>query len=169
MITHLLPHQVFVFGSNEDGFHGAGAAGFAFRGQSRNNWRHDEIMLKAIKAPKGSPDRIGRWAVYGEARGLQIGKEGKSYAIVTIVKPGYRCSYPKERIREEIKDLFIFARDKRQDLEFLYTEIGSGLAGWESYEMYELLSQASAEIKIPKNIIFPETIYGETIPKNWFI
>jgi hypothetical protein len=37
LITSLNSNEVFVFGSNEDGFHGAGAAGFAFRYDTKCN------------------------------------------------------------------------------------------------------------------------------------
>jgi len=38
-ITTLASNEVFVFDSNESGFHGAGAAGFAFSGTCANDWR----------------------------------------------------------------------------------------------------------------------------------
>jgi hypothetical protein len=39
MFTSLKPNEVFVFGSNSTGFHGA--AGLACWGDSRNTWRND--------------------------------------------------------------------------------------------------------------------------------
>ena len=87
-ITTLAPHQVFVYGSNSTGFSGAGAAGLAVRGTSANTWRTDEWFLKAMRAPVGSPDRIGKWAVFGVARGWSQGREGMGYAIETIRHPG---------------------------------------------------------------------------------
>jgi hypothetical protein len=38
--------EVLVFGSNRSGFHGAGSAGLAFRGDSRNTWRSDPFFLR---------------------------------------------------------------------------------------------------------------------------
>lgn len=170
MITKLLPHQVFVFGSNGNGFHGAGAAGFAFRGQTRNNWRDDQFMLKAMSAPKGSPDRIGKWAVYGEARGFQVGTEGKSYAIVTVVRPGDKRSYSLDKIKDEIIGLFDFATNKKPELEFLYTEIGAALAGWSNEQMFEQLKKAVAEFgKLPTNVILPNPLYGVLNLKEMFL
>jgi hypothetical protein len=41
-VASLEADEVFVFGSNRDGFHGAGSAGLACRGDASNSWRSDE-------------------------------------------------------------------------------------------------------------------------------
>ena len=158
-ISTLKPHQVFVFGSNSTGFHGAGAAGYACRGTSANTWRSDPWFEKARKSPIGSPDRVGKWAVYGVARGLQQGLESKSYAIVTIVQPGLKRSVPLEEIEAQISTLLELAH-RRADLEFLMTPIGANLAGYTAAEMADTLQRALLKQPAPKNIIIPEDLYN---------
>lgn len=158
MVTSLKDNEVFVFGSNSTGFHGAGAAGLACRGDSRNTWRTDTWFLKAMKAPVSSPDRIGKWAVYGVARGFQIGKEGKSYAIQTIVKPGLKRSTPLEEIKEQLLAMFEYAKST-PELDFLMTPVGAGLAGYTNKEMKALWDEIKD--KAPSNIIAPKDLYEE--------
>ena len=86
--TTLAPNEIFVFGSNRDGFHGAGGAGLACRGDAANTWRRDDWFKRAMVAPPGDPARVGRWAVFGVARGFQVGRSGRSYAVQTIERPG---------------------------------------------------------------------------------
>lgn len=88
IITHLEPNEVFVFGSNAQGFHGAGSSGQAFRGDRANTWRTDEFFLAAMRSKPGSPERVGNWAIFGVAYGLQVGRNGMSYAVKTIERPG---------------------------------------------------------------------------------
>ncbi len=159
-ITSLLVNQVFIFGSNASGFHGAGAAGYACRGDSRNNWRDDVWFCNALKSPIGSPDRIGKWAIVGQARGLQTGKEGKSYAIITIAKPGFKRSTPVANITADIVEMFSIA-EERSDLQFLFTEIGSALAGYTADQMARTLECAIEEYGYtPDNVIYPQYLYG---------
>ncbi len=148
-------NQIFVFGSNATGFHGAGAAGYACRGDHRNNWRKDEWFLSAMKAPVGSPERIGKWAVFGIARGAQRGKEGLSWAIQTIIKPGQKRSLPLEDIDAQIHELVHFATNS-PDTEFLVTPIGEGYAGYTRDEMDSLWEQ----YLIPPNITFIGRDFG---------
>ena len=73
LITELKSNEVFIFGSNKNGFHGAGSAGYAQRGDSKNNWRTDDIFLQALtelnKKNKNHPYNkeklIGKWSVLG--------------------------------------------------------------------------------------------------------
>lgn len=162
-LEYISQNQVFVFGSNLDGFHGAGAAGLACRGDARNNWREDQWFLKAMKSPVGSPNRIGWWAVYGIARGFQIGKIGKSYAIPTVTKPGKKRSISILDIGNSLRDLYNFA-ENRSDLEFLITKIGLGLAGYSLQEMQDLFKNTQEMFVAPDNIIFPREyeFRGET-------
>lgn len=162
MITSLKFNQVFVFGSNTSGFHGAGSAGLACRGDARNTWRDDPWFQKAMNSPIGSLDRIGKWAVFGEAHGFQIGREGMSYAICTIVRPGSKRSYPLSKIAEHILELFSFA-SAHPEYEFLYTAVGAGLAGYTNDEMALTLQEAINVQAPPPNITFPENLYN----KNW--
>jgi hypothetical protein len=158
-INSLKPNQVFVFGSNATGFHGAGSAGMAFRGEPRNGWREDTAFLRAMKAPVGSPDRIGNWAVFGVVRGFQEGKNGKSYAIQTIVKPGLKRSTPLSQIKSQFVELFNFARQNK-DLEFLMTPVGAGLAGYSNEEVGAVWEEAIREHgPVPSNIVVPADLY----------
>ena len=150
-ISSLQENQVFVFGSNASGFHGAGAAGSAFRGTPANTWRQDQKFLKAMKSPVGSDDRIGLWAVYGVARGLQHGHEGSSYAICTIERPGKRRSIPLNDIASQWRSFCEFARS-RPDLEFIVAPFGVGYAGYTVPEIRQLIHQ----IDVPSNVDLPK-------------
>lgn len=147
----MLDHQVFVFGSNSTGFHGAGAAGLACRGDAKNTWRTDKWFLAAMKSPPNSKLRIGKWAVYGQPRGFQRGKEGRSYAIQTIVKPGLKRSTSLEEIRNQLINLCSFAR-VYSSLEFLISAIGEGYAGYTKEEMDSVWNS----LDIPPNFTFLE-------------
>lgn len=164
LITSLGPNEVFIFGSNRDGFHGAGAAGYAMRGTAANTWRTDEAFLRAMRAPVGHPDRIGRWAVYGIGRGWQQGREGMSYAIQTIERPGMKRSTPLADIEDQIVDLFRFAVEHWR-WRFLMTPIGAGLSGWSAAEMNDTLARAAArwETSPPANVIIPPDLYGPSL------
>lgn len=151
-ISTLKDNEVFVFGSNADGFHGAGSAGMAFRGEGANTWRSDTFFTDALNSPKGSPKRIGNWAILGQARGFQEGKNGKSYAIETIKRPGLKRSTSLDEILSQLKELSSFAR-AHPELKFLVTKIGSFLAG---YSVEEIRSVFVQVIDFPDNVILPK-------------
>ena len=155
-IIELKQHQVFVFGSNKSGFHGAGAAGFALRGESRNNWRQDKWFLKAMKSERKSFDRIGKWAVYGIGRGFQKGKYGNSYAIQTIERPGMKRSTSLEVIYCQLQKLVRFAKINNE-LEFLVVgKLGANLSGWSLSKMKEVFKKLYVINILPDNIILPK-------------
>ncbi|HEU0298854.1 MAG TPA: hypothetical protein VFR37_05350 [Longimicrobium sp.] len=133
-ITTLEPDEVFVFGSNRDGFHGAGGAGLACRGNAGPDWRSDAQFCAMKDAPVGDPARVGRWAVYGVGRGHQVGLEGQSYAIQTIEWPGRRCSTSRRAIYHQLAELVAFAR-ANPHLRFIVTNLGEGLSGYKWAEM----------------------------------
>ena len=89
MIRQLGENEIFVFGSNANGYHRGGAAAFAMR-------------------------EFG--AVWGQGEGLQ----GKSYAIPTMEG--------LDQLREAVNRFTAFA-DQHQELRFLVTMIGCGIAG----------------------------------------
>lgn len=151
IITELLPNQVFVFGSNAEGFHGAGSAGFACRGTALNTWRKDQWFLDAMKSAVGSPKRVGKWAVYGVACGLQKGREGLSYGIKTIQRPGAKKSTPLSEIRKQVAELYEFAKANPQ-YEFLVTRLGEGYSGYTQEEMLDDVWMPLAQQK-PDNVI----------------
>jgi hypothetical protein len=143
---------VFCFGSNGGGFHGAGAAGVAMRGTSRNSWRQDKPFLRALKTPLGSPERIGRWAVLGVGRGFQEGHYGLSYAIETVTHPGRRKSVPLSRILKQLKELGQFARE-HEELKFLVVISGGGYNGWTIEEMKTVYRKWCKEDPPPDNVL----------------
>lgn len=158
LITKLAPHEVFIFGTNRNGFHGAGAAGYAMRGTAANTWRTDKVFLNAMRVPVGHPDRVGKWAVYGVAHGLQHGWEGKSYGIVTIERPGALRSVTLDEIKEQFVELFSFA-EQHPGWSFLMTEVGAAMAGYTKAEMLETWREAKATYPTPSNVIEQSKLY----------
>lgn len=69
-INHLEANEIFVFGSNAEGFHGAGSAGMACRGEGKNTWRDDEWFREALKTPLDSSERIGALGGFRMCAGL---------------------------------------------------------------------------------------------------
>ena len=131
VVNSLAPKQVFVFGSNATGFHGAGSAGLACRGDHRNNWRTDQWFLDAMACRN---DRIGHWAMFGVARGIQSGRCGSSYAIQTVVKPGMKRSISRREIYAQLIELWQWLA-ANPDWEAIITPIGEGYAGYDAAEM----------------------------------
>ena len=156
-ITSLDENEVFIFSSNHSGFHGAGSAGMACRGDSRNTWRGDAWFLKAMQSSEKSPDRIGKWAVYGVAHGFQQGKEGKSYAIQTVTRPGVKRSTPLDDIESQLVSLWDFIKDHK-DWNFIIPPIGEGYAGYTAEEMKEVFNKAIAKHGDLENIEFVRTL-----------
>jgi hypothetical protein len=154
----LQPNQIYIFGSNAGGFHGAGSAGLAMRGNSANTWRTDPVFLQAKNSPPNSPHRIGKWAVFGIARGFQTGHCGMSYAIETIQRPGLKRSTPLHEIEKQFLTLFQFAEENPQ-WEFLMTNVGATLAGYSKQEMLECWNRATTKTPIPTNITIPKNLY----------
>lgn len=153
LITRLEPTDVFVFGSNASGFHGAGSAGQACRGDSANTWRSDAWFLKAMRSPVGSPDRIGLWAVYGVARGFQRGRSGMSYAVQTIERPGQKRSTSRRDIYYQLVELWAFAR-ANPSLRLLITPLGQGYSGYTPAEMAQVWDYLIDQHGLPDNCTF---------------
>lgn len=158
-ITELKPNQVFVFGTNESGFHGAGAAGLACRGDARNNWREDAWFRQAMRSPVDSDARIGKWAVYGVASGYMAGREGCSYGIITVTKPGARRSKTRREIYAQLVELWEFIWINPH-LEFLITPLGEGYAGYTAEEMQVVWDHLQTVHGRPANIkwLRPENV-----------
>lgn len=76
-------------------------------------------------------------AIYGQAEGLQ----GQSYAIDTM--DGF------EVMNEQVGRFIEFARE-HQELKFLVTEIGCGIAGYTPEEVAPLFKD------VPENVVLPE-------------
>ena len=132
--------KIFVFGSNTAGIHGAGAA-------------KDAV--------------VNHGAIYGQGTGPQ----GDSYAIATrTVAPdpnGRRSPRIISLSLEDVKkhvDSFIRYAQRRPELEFQVTQIGTGHAGFTADQMAPLFRCA------PINCLFDETwktILGDVQRRYW--
>lgn len=144
-ITKLLDNQVFVFGSNFDGFHGAGSAGYASFNVSGNHWREFEYDKK----PYGWQ---GKWNIKGISEGFQQGEIGKSYAIPTVVRAGMKCSRTPAQIILSIKKFYGFAQTNPQ-FDFLVAQ--ENKIGLNGYTPEQMASMWKSMI-IPDNVYFNE-------------
>lgn len=156
-VKSLKPNEVFVFGSNKSGFHGAGAAGFASFGRRGNVWREEGYGDK----PDGWK---GKWNVKGVAEGLQEGIQGRSYAIPTVTRAGMKRSLGPAVIIEAIRRMYEAAREHP---EWRFLMAGSEgpsqpLNGYSHGEMSQMYVKAGP---IPENVIFSASytrlIFGE--------
>jgi len=161
MITTLAPNEVFVFGSNMSGFHGAGSAGFAMRGDARNTWRQDRAFCDIAYGRRD--DRRGRWAVFGMGRGFQVGTHGRSYAIPTVERPGFQGCVDEDFITGELCRLVCFAQE-HPDLRFLVVKLGANRSeGGFSYLGLDAMRRCFDSVRwifqrdggIPPNIVLP--------------
>jgi len=143
LITSLKPNEIFVFGSNPEGIHGAGSAKAAI----------------AFGAKYG----IGRGLVNNTyalvTKNLNSGYTEKSTGI-TYKKSGYRSVSP-EQIRKNIDELYECAirnPDKDFLITYKYETWPNGLPkkslnGYTSQEILEMFARDF----IPENIIFHES------------
>lgn len=169
MITELKDNQVFCFGANFSGFHGAGSAGYAFRGTTQNTWRQDSFFLEALRElnKKNSGEKynkeklIGKWAVLGKCGAMQ-GKEGKSYGIVTTEKAGLQGFVDDAFLMHELVKFTRFALT-RPKLQFLVVPIGlkrpHGYSWWSAEQMLELWRDVFVELGLTtslKNVKLPD-------------
>ena len=133
-LATLKANEVFVFGSNATGFHGAGAAGWAYTGKTGNQYRAGNPLLQAPKGTKGF------WAVLGQGYGYQEGASGRSYAICTIERPGAKRSVSLQAIKAQVLALYGFAA-AHPELTFLVPQ--SGTPGKPSLNGYTFEENAS--------------------------
>ncbi len=129
MIQHLGEKEIFVFGSNTEGRHGAGAALHA---------------------------RTNFGAIYGQALGLQ-GKSYA--IITKDLTQTYQPSIEERYIIAQIQYLYYFASTgKYQDYLFYiaYSGTRKNLNGYTNLQMARMFVEASKLFnnKIPENIIF---------------
>ncbi len=145
-IAVLEDNQVFVFGSNLQGFSGAGSAGYASFNEAGNVWRKYEYQKK----PNGWK---GKWNVKGVAEGFQEGEIGKSYAIPTVTRCGLKRSIPLSKIKESIRKFYQFAAGHEGLKFYVAQENKMGLNGYSPAEMAEAYKTAGP---IPNNVYFEE-------------
>lgn len=129
------PGRVFVFGSNTEGIHGAGAASAAYKLYG---------------------------AVWGKGEGLYPNDETPtSYGIPTcsgarkIIQP-----LPFDKVQEYI-ETFIELAWSRPDLKFFVTRIGCGLAGFTDYDIAPLFEFAPPNCELPPGWQDFEKNYGK--------
>jgi hypothetical protein len=155
LVDKLEPNQVFVFGSNPQGFHGGGAAGYASFGVYGNHWRE----LNYDNKPNGWK---GKWNVKGVGEGFQEGTEGKSYALPTVKFAGGKQSLTMDQIIANNKKMYTFASN-HPELEFL---VAGSSAGGKSplcgYSHEQLAYMYGAAGPIPENVVF-STSYSQMI------
>ena len=155
LITHLEKDEVFVWGANNFGFHGGGAAGFATFNKPGNIWREEKYDLWDWGTK-------GCWSVKGCASGLQIGALGKGYAIPTIVKPGAKKSIPLPTIAQNIKSFYAFALSQPNLKFYVARDAKTGLNGWEADDMV----WAHSQMIIPDNVYFYRPFYDLMVKSN---
>lgn len=95
-------------------------------------------------AAKEAVERYG--AIYGQAVGLQ----GNSYAIPTKATPYY--SLPLATIRKFVNEFIEFAH-KNNNLMFVVTPIGCGLAGFKPEQIAPMFKNAPANVQLPQEFI----------------
>jgi len=148
-ITKLEKDEVFVFGSNKnDGFHGAGSAGFASFNRMGNHWREEGYAMK-------EHGWKGCWNVKGCGEGFQKGSIGRSYALPTVTKAGAKRSRTPEEICISVRTLYAFALSQPQLKFYVAQDVKNQLNGYSADEMAQIFSC----IKIPNNIYFYRPFY----------
>ena len=140
----LAEDEVFVYGSNADGFSGAGAAGYATFGEFGNVWREYGYQ----SWPKGTK---GKWNVKGVSEGPMLGTEGKSYAIPTVTRAGAKRSIPLSEIKKSIEKFYEFAKSRPHLKFFVAQGVEGNLNGYSAQEMASIYSG-----EIPENVYFDE-------------
>lgn len=155
MIKDLKPSEIFVFGSNKFGFHGAGSAGYAFRGISDNTWRDDPFFINATRVYNQNRVSIkGKWAEFGKT-GLMFGNQGKSYGIITTEKPGYQGIVTTNYLEKEISKLIECCK-KHPYWIFLCVDFGVKRPKGYSWWSIDELKQIWSIFEIPSNLIPPK-------------
>lgn len=156
-IEKLEDNEVFVFGSNKQGFHGAGSAGYASFGEKGNVWRKYEYDKK----PNGWK---GKWNVKGIGEGFQEGLEGKSYALPTVIKAGAKASLTLDQIKENVSKLYSFAYQNSQYK--FYIALRDDARHLNGYQFEDLIWCYHFHKFIPSNIIFHWSVYKEIYGAN---
>lgn len=127
-------HEVFVFGANKQGIHGAGAAHFAYQ-------------------------KCGaKWGVgYGPSNVTSYPLDGShpngSFAIPTCETPGNPL--PLEEIKNYV-DQFLAYAENLPDVPFFLTRIGCGFAGYTDQDIAPMFLSASSNVRKPPEFLAVE-------------
>lgn len=157
-VTTLAENQIFVFGANDRGIHGAGTAGLAMWGRNSDGTptqRGEQWILE-----KTQPGDQGMWAVIGEHSKISKGVLGHSYGLVTVEgKLGGKSEKSRisvDNLRANIAKLYETAM-AHPDRQFLvaYTNNADGRKNLNGYSPLELATIFDS-IPIPENVIFEE-------------
>lgn len=131
MIEKLEPNQIFVFGSNTEGRHGAGAALWA---------------------------RVNAGAVYNQPYGFH---GTACYSIVTKdLTMNVHPSVSEEHIVNQIKWLYAIARTMPyKEFIIAYSGMRPNLNGYTNMQMAKMFHDAADSSEIPDNIIFEKKFW----------
>ncbi|MEY3920475.1 MAG: hypothetical protein RL634_236 [Bacteroidota bacterium] len=144
-LDSLKQKDIFVFQTNENGFHGAGSAGWAFNGKA-SGWQNN----KKFQTQWNSGERVrGLFAILRQSSGLMAGTDGIGYGIVTCVTAAQPKSVPMSDIEAQLKELRSYTI-RKPFLNFILASIGTGHAGYSQNEMWEMYISAT-EGRIPEN------------------
>lgn len=181
LITSLKPNEVFVFGSNFSAFHGAGAAGYAQRGDSKNTWRTDKTFQEALveynkrnkNLPYNKEKMIGKWSILG-SNGFMEGREGKSYGVITTEKPAVQGIVNDFFLTEQLVKFLTFAIEN-PNYNFICADFGlnranGGYSWWTPEELgiiwfaaFQIVGESLNWTKsvTPNNVKFPSYLNFE--------
>ena len=132
----LKSNDVFVFQSNSNGFHGSGSAGWAYRGSAKD-WRIDEQFIEDWNS--GIPCQ-GKWNILRCPYGLQQGKDGTSWGIITTTWADQPISIPLDKIAVQLMELAKYSIENPTN-NFLFAKIGTGHAGHITTDINEIFLQ----------------------------
>ena len=118
-------NEIFVFGSNLAGIHGAGAALYA-------KLHHGAPYIKNVTA---------EWGVKGKNG---VGLQGSAYAIPT--KDEWIKTLPIERIEPFVKEFIEFAK-ANNEMNFNVVRVGCGLAGYKEIQIAPLFEGSPSNVK----------------------
>ncbi len=155
LIKELKDNEVFVFGSNPEGIHGAGGAKAAL----------------SFGAKYGMGRGLSGKTYALVTKNLHAGFQEKSTGII-YNKEGY-CSVTKDQIKQNIEELYECAKqnpDNKFLITFQYDTFPNGtpkksLNGYSSQEMFEMFYRED----IPTNIIFHESYEKHFSLKNQLV
>lgn len=140
-IQTLKDNGVFVFGSNPQGWHGAGTA---------------KIALDNFGAVKGNGRGIQGQSYALVTKNLKAGWKEKSTGIV-YEKEGFQ-SVSAKQIVDNLKELYDFARSNpNKDFFIAYKNDSHNLNGYTSKEMLDFFIEAAEGKHLPNNIAISNT------------
>ena len=140
--------DIFIFQTNENGFHGAGSAGWAFMGKA-SGWERNKSFMNQWNS--GEKSR-GLFAILRQSSGLMAGTDGIGWGICTCVSAAQPKSVSISEIIDQLKELNSYTI-RKPFLQFIFAPIGTGHAGYSQDEMWEA---------------YIESTQGR-FPTNWFV